>query len=306
MDRFRIGQIPQTFGGRMNFLRIFALSFLTLAPLALAGETKPSVPDNPIVKLEQTEVPAVRWRIYESLLTSPEAKLSLNDLIYIFSLLKREMTAAKGPIPEDSPAAVSVTCGWFTGIYNRQSPFIYISPEPGNDLLLTAFIAQYHFLLLNKLEKAEPERVSALLPLAITVSLMSWLDLSPEETVPVYQRISAWAAQLAKANLRPGVSLIIKFGSGPGFPGKPPANEFAAFKSISAPVTKDIIPSFSPAHRAVYGAQEDYAFPEGMAWLEPLGMVAENANEAGLDDKGLSAVKSRIEAIKTLFQQDKK
>jgi len=290
----------------MNSLHATALSFLTLTSIALAAETKPSVPDNPIVKLEQTEVPAVRWRIYESLLTSPESKLSLNDLIYVFSLLKREMTAPQSGIPEDSPAAVSVTCGWFTGLYNRQSPFIYISPEPGNDLLLTAFVAQYHFLLLNKIGKVEPERVSALMPLTITVSLMSWLDLSPEETVPIYQRLSAWAGQLTKAGLKPGVSLVIKFGSGPGFPGNPPADEFATFKSVSAPVTKDIIPSLSPAHRAVYNAQEDYAYPEGMAWLEPIGMVAENANEAGLTDKGISVVKSRIEAIKALFQQDKK
>jgi len=174
---------------------VFILA-LPLFPVMLPAEAPPQ----PLGRIAQAVLPENRnaaWAVIETVLASPQNAPPRRDCAYAFSLIKHRMLNPDGPIPEDSAPALAITSGWFAGLYNRYTPFMYISAGPVDDVLLPALLSQYYMLLLYRIEKIEPERVARLIPLAVAVSLMSWLDASPVEIADIYPELGRWAADLS-------------------------------------------------------------------------------------------------------------
>ncbi|MBN1809278.1 MAG: hypothetical protein JW909_09450 [Planctomycetes bacterium] len=241
---------------------------------------------------------SARWAILEKLFTAPRESLSERDVAYALSLMNKDLLHSQELLSDASPVALAVTCGWFTGLYNRYAGFIYISREPDRDVLLPAFMAQYCLIKLNRLEQIDPGRIQPLVPLMLTFCMISWLNITPVEAAEIYVLLRHWAQDLESKGLAPSIALLLQVGEGPGFPGNAPAATTALFHELSAPVTSQISPLLPPGSRHLFSGQDPYAFHKGLPWLEPTGMVLENVQALGLDEKAAAGLLSKLEMLR--------
>jgi len=279
-------------------MRTVATLFVILAATSAIPAGEQPAKDNPagiLARIPEADSAGLKWRLLQDYFDSKAEAVEHKDLVYAFSFVKNEMSKPTGPIPEDSNIAIMAASGWFTGIYNREAPFLYISRDADRNLMLAAYLAQYYVVNVNRVEKLEPTAMARLMPFTLAVSLMSWLDLSPVETARIYPILAEWGNKMTENGLPPGIGLLLELGAGPDFPKKAPEQPVMKFKTISKDIEGKITVILPASAKVVYNAQEQYAYPENMRWLEPIGMVIENVNNIGWDAKAISDIRSRIE-----------